>query len=269
EEIDIFSGPDDSIPPGIESDFDSEEDIIDNLLNDDPIPEYERLTFDMEPDVPVINNVDKLNEDECFDLGGGGINVEVDDSFIFDIQTFLPYITYHELNVSWNFALPLVSSPRTNEFGDRVKLCDSVTKNKVLRGRHPMLILLSINPKFSKDSRVRCFIPGNSKIDDMASDASEYYLPTQVKRRRALNAPLVWENPQGMTRGTIKEKQPKNDLEFELKVSAKELHEHRQSRKATFGNPCAHNIVNPTAPNQGSNDDEKIQGQIKGIEKAG
>ncbi|GJU61141.1 hypothetical protein Tco_1238907 [Tanacetum coccineum] len=30
--------PDDSIPPGIESDFDSEEDIIDNLLNDDPFP---------------------------------------------------------------------------------------------------------------------------------------------------------------------------------------------------------------------------------------
>ncbi|GKF73497.1 hypothetical protein Tco_0219829, partial [Tanacetum coccineum] len=53
EEIDIFFGPDDSIPPGIESDFDLEEDIIDNLLNDDPIPEYERLTFDMEPDVPV------------------------------------------------------------------------------------------------------------------------------------------------------------------------------------------------------------------------
>ncbi|GKG44746.1 hypothetical protein Tco_0486184 [Tanacetum coccineum] len=50
EEIDIFSGPNDSIPPGIESDFDSEEDIIDNLLNDDPISEYERLTFDMEPD---------------------------------------------------------------------------------------------------------------------------------------------------------------------------------------------------------------------------
>ncbi|GKA48589.1 hypothetical protein Tco_0741547 [Tanacetum coccineum] len=63
EEIDIFSGPDDSIPPGIESDFDSEEDIIDNLLNDDPIPEYERLTFDMEPDVPMINNVVSLMED--------------------------------------------------------------------------------------------------------------------------------------------------------------------------------------------------------------
>ncbi|GJS04176.1 reverse transcriptase domain-containing protein [Tanacetum coccineum] len=65
EEIDIFSGPDDLIPSGIESDFNSEEDIIDNLHNDDPIPEYERLTFDMEPDVPVINNV---NEDECWDV---------------------------------------------------------------------------------------------------------------------------------------------------------------------------------------------------------
>ncbi|GJY94139.1 hypothetical protein Tco_0510500, partial [Tanacetum coccineum] len=75
EEINIFSGPDDSIPPGIESDFDSEED---NLLNNDPIPEYERLTFDIEPDVPVINNVDELNEDECFDPGGSEINVEVD-----------------------------------------------------------------------------------------------------------------------------------------------------------------------------------------------
>ncbi|GJU05584.1 reverse transcriptase domain-containing protein [Tanacetum coccineum] len=47
EEIDIFSGPDDSIPPGIESDFDSEEDIIDNLLNNDST--HERLTFNIEP----------------------------------------------------------------------------------------------------------------------------------------------------------------------------------------------------------------------------
>ncbi|GJU24086.1 reverse transcriptase domain-containing protein [Tanacetum coccineum] len=98
EEIDIFSGPDDSIPPGIESDFDSEEDIIDNLLNDDPIYEYERLTFDMESDVPVINNVDELNEDECFDPGGGEINVEVDNSFKFVTWTFLPYLTYPEVS---------------------------------------------------------------------------------------------------------------------------------------------------------------------------
>ncbi|GJX20611.1 reverse transcriptase domain-containing protein [Tanacetum coccineum] len=108
EEIDIFSGPDDSIPPGIESDIDSEEDIIDNLLNDDPIPEYERLTFDMEPDVPVINNVDELNEDECFDPGGGEINVEVEDSFTFVIQTFLPYLTYPEVS-------PLLSSTENED----------------------------------------------------------------------------------------------------------------------------------------------------------
>ncbi|GKE14334.1 hypothetical protein Tco_1421911, partial [Tanacetum coccineum] len=95
EEIDIFFGPNDSIPPGIESDFDSEEDIIDNLLNDDPIPQYERLTFNMEPDAPVIDNVDELNEDECFDPGGGEINVEVDNSFT---RTFLPYLTYLEVS---------------------------------------------------------------------------------------------------------------------------------------------------------------------------
>ncbi|GKE03053.1 hypothetical protein Tco_1391036 [Tanacetum coccineum] len=108
EEIDIFSGPDDSIPPGIESDFDSEEDIIDNLLNDDPISEYERLTFNIEPDAPVINNVDGLNEDECFDPGGGEINVKVDDSFTFVIQTFLPFLTYPEVS-------PLLSSTKNKD----------------------------------------------------------------------------------------------------------------------------------------------------------
>ncbi|GJZ59350.1 hypothetical protein Tco_0615166 [Tanacetum coccineum] len=108
EEIDICSEPDDSIPPGIESDFDSEEDIIDNLLNNDPIPKYERLTFDMEPDVLVINNVDELNEDECFDPEGGEINVEVDDSFTFVARTFLPYLTYLEVS-------PLLSSTENED----------------------------------------------------------------------------------------------------------------------------------------------------------
>ncbi|GJT51268.1 hypothetical protein Tco_0977425 [Tanacetum coccineum] len=58
---------------GIESDFDSEGDIIflDDLLNDDPILDYERFTFDIELDTAVINNFDELNEDECFDPGGG------------------------------------------------------------------------------------------------------------------------------------------------------------------------------------------------------
>ncbi|GJS55259.1 hypothetical protein Tco_0628621 [Tanacetum coccineum] len=100
EEVDTFLVSEDSIPPCIESDLDSEGDIIflDNLLNEDPIPEYERFTFDIEPDAPVINNFDELNEDECFDPGGGEIdvsqNIEDDDSFTFVIRTFLPYLTY-------------------------------------------------------------------------------------------------------------------------------------------------------------------------------
>ncbi|GKA25485.1 reverse transcriptase domain-containing protein [Tanacetum coccineum] len=117
EEIDIFSRPDDSIPPGIESEFDSKEDIIDNLFNDDPIPEYERLTFDMEPDVPVINNVYELNEDECFDLG--------------------------EVRLMLKLTIPSHLS-----FG--LFFCISLT--------------LRINPKFSEDSRVRCYVPVHSSF---------------------------------------------------------------------------------------------------------
>ncbi|GKB22551.1 hypothetical protein Tco_0861952 [Tanacetum coccineum] len=106
EEIDIFSGPDDLIPPGIESDFDSEEDIIDNLLNNDST--HECLTFNIEPDAPVINNVDELIEDECFDLGGGEIDVEVDNSFTFVTWIFLPYLTYPEVS-------PLLSSTKNED----------------------------------------------------------------------------------------------------------------------------------------------------------
>ncbi|GKA81446.1 hypothetical protein Tco_0788138 [Tanacetum coccineum] len=97
---DVLNINETSIPSGIESDLDSEGDIIflDNLLNDDPISDYERFTFDIEPDAPVINNFDELNEDECFDPGGGEIdvsqNVEDDDSFTFVIQTFLSFLTY-------------------------------------------------------------------------------------------------------------------------------------------------------------------------------
>ncbi|GJW56170.1 hypothetical protein Tco_0102901 [Tanacetum coccineum] len=102
EEVDTFLVPEDSIPPSIESDFDSEGDIIflNDLLNDDLIPEYEHFTFDIKPDVTVINNFDELNEDECFDPGGGEIvfsqNVKDGDSFTFFIRTFLPFLTYPE-----------------------------------------------------------------------------------------------------------------------------------------------------------------------------
>ncbi|GJT61951.1 reverse transcriptase domain-containing protein [Tanacetum coccineum] len=106
EEVDIFSGLDDSIPPGIESDFDSEEDIINNLLNGNPT--HECLTFNIEPDAPMINNVDELNEDECFDLRGGEIDVEVENSFTFVTWTFLPFLTYPEVS-------PLLSSFRNED----------------------------------------------------------------------------------------------------------------------------------------------------------
>ncbi|GJR76853.1 hypothetical protein Tco_0089218 [Tanacetum coccineum] len=101
-DVDTFFVSEDSIPPGIKSDFDSKGDIIflNDLLNDDPITEYECFTFDIEPDTAMINHFDKLNEDECFDPWGGEINVsqniEDDDSFAFVIRTFLLYLTYPE-----------------------------------------------------------------------------------------------------------------------------------------------------------------------------
>ncbi|GJW40517.1 hypothetical protein Tco_0066362 [Tanacetum coccineum] len=110
EEVDTFLVLKDSIPLGIESDFDSKGDIIflDDLLNDDPIPEYERFTFDIELDTAVTNYFDELNEDECFDPGGCEIlfsqNVEDDDSFTFVIRIFLPFLTYPE-----DSSLPLSS----------------------------------------------------------------------------------------------------------------------------------------------------------------
>ncbi|GJT40221.1 hypothetical protein Tco_0940086 [Tanacetum coccineum] len=83
--------------------------VRNNLLNDDiSLPEYECFTFDVEPDTAMINNFDELNEDECFDPGGDEINVEVNDSFTFVTQTFLPYLTYPEVS-------PLLSSTKNED----------------------------------------------------------------------------------------------------------------------------------------------------------
>ncbi|GJV92284.1 hypothetical protein Tco_1540097 [Tanacetum coccineum] len=108
EEIDIFLASDDSTPPGVESDYDSEGDILllEELLNDDlvPLAEYNHFTFDVEPDTAVKNDFDELNEDECFDPGGGEIdvfaNIEDDDYFrlTFVIRIFLPCLTYPEVS---------------------------------------------------------------------------------------------------------------------------------------------------------------------------
>ncbi|GJZ89485.1 hypothetical protein Tco_0661267 [Tanacetum coccineum] len=84
---------------GIESDFDSEEDIIDNLLNDDPIPEYERLTFIMEPDEPVINNVESFNEEDVSTHWG------IDPKFLKDSHVrVLLLIPVHLRSSGWESA---------------------------------------------------------------------------------------------------------------------------------------------------------------------
>nr|GEW88445.1 hypothetical protein [Tanacetum cinerariifolium] len=136
EEIDLLLDTDDLMPPGIENDdYDSEGNIhfLKELLSNDsiPLPENESSNFDHHddpsfprpppepPDVEVffdfepnsgelisavMNNIDELNEDECFDPGGAEIvvfeNIEDDNyfPFIFVIRIFLPYLTYPEVS---------------------------------------------------------------------------------------------------------------------------------------------------------------------------
>ncbi|GJR30829.1 hypothetical protein Tco_1107061 [Tanacetum coccineum] len=75
-------------------------DLHDNPSFPRPPPESPdvEICLNFKPDAPVINNFDELNEDECFNPGGGEIdfskNVEDDDSFTFVICTFLPFLIY-------------------------------------------------------------------------------------------------------------------------------------------------------------------------------
>nr|GEU74246.1 hypothetical protein [Tanacetum cinerariifolium] len=72
------------------------------------LPEYDSFCFEIEPDSKevisaVINNINEINEDECFDPGGEinvFSNVEDDDYFlfIFFIRIFLPYLIYAEVS---------------------------------------------------------------------------------------------------------------------------------------------------------------------------
>nr|GEX63802.1 hypothetical protein [Tanacetum cinerariifolium] len=82
EEVDLFLASDNSIPPG-------------ELI------------------LAVVNNIDELNEDECFDPGGDidvFANIEDDDyfPFIFVIRIFLPYLIYPEVS-------PLLLSTRSED----------------------------------------------------------------------------------------------------------------------------------------------------------
>ncbi|GKD15562.1 hypothetical protein Tco_1199969, partial [Tanacetum coccineum] len=85
-------------------------DLYDDPSFPRPLPEPPdvEISLIIETDAPVINNIDELNEDECFDPGGGENNVEVDDSFTFVTWIFLPYLTY--LKVS-----PLLSSTKNED----------------------------------------------------------------------------------------------------------------------------------------------------------
>nr|GEV90879.1 hypothetical protein [Tanacetum cinerariifolium] len=145
EEDNLFLASDNSIPPGIEKfDYDSEEDIhfLEELLSNDsiPLPKNEssnfdhhddpsfprpppepsdfKFFFDFEPNsgklISVVkNNIDELNEDECFDPGSEidvFANVEDGDyfPFIYVIRIFLPCLIYPEV-------CPLLLSPRSED----------------------------------------------------------------------------------------------------------------------------------------------------------
>nr|GEX79604.1 reverse transcriptase domain-containing protein [Tanacetum cinerariifolium] len=138
EEIDIVTITDELLPPGFENDdSDGENDVVDDLhvdnfisnskneLSDNeesdfdnpsvsrPPPEPPDAKFDFEPDYGevtsgVMNNIDELNEDECFKPGGeiDFTNVEDDDyfPFMFVIRIFLPYLIYPEVSPLFLFA---------------------------------------------------------------------------------------------------------------------------------------------------------------------
>ncbi|GJV33623.1 hypothetical protein Tco_1394023 [Tanacetum coccineum] len=73
-----------------------------------PEPPDVEISLIVEIDAPVIKFFDKLNEDECFDLGEGEIDVEVDNSFTIVTRTFLSYLTYPEVS-------PLFSSTKNED----------------------------------------------------------------------------------------------------------------------------------------------------------
>ncbi|GJS44999.1 hypothetical protein Tco_0595120 [Tanacetum coccineum] len=125
EEIDISC---DMIPPGIDTDDDSEGDVppFEEPLDDGlfPLPEVDILPIKVEPVEVMFNDshtygenisqvereflsmVDEFlnlsNDDETFDPGGGENDVllnkgENNDLNVFTIRTFLPFVTYPEV----------------------------------------------------------------------------------------------------------------------------------------------------------------------------
>ncbi|GKB21760.1 hypothetical protein Tco_0855683 [Tanacetum coccineum] len=83
-------------------------DLYDDPSFPRPLPEPPdvEISLIIETDAPVMKFFD--NEDECFDPGGGEINVEVDDSFTFVTWIFFPFLTYPEVS-------PLLSSTKKED----------------------------------------------------------------------------------------------------------------------------------------------------------
>ncbi|GKE42660.1 reverse transcriptase domain-containing protein [Tanacetum coccineum] len=118
EEIDLFPGPDDLTPPGVENDdfedednstfFPENESSILDPSSPRPPPEPPDVCLNFEPNTAMKNDFGKLNED--FNQGEMvlSLNVEDVDSFTFVIWIFLPCLTYPEVS-------PLLSSTKNED----------------------------------------------------------------------------------------------------------------------------------------------------------
>ncbi|GKE64269.1 hypothetical protein Tco_1518430 [Tanacetum coccineum] len=73
-----------------------------------PEPPDVEISLDFEPDAPVSNNFNELNDDQRGSEIDFSQNVEDDDSFTFVIRTFLPFLTYPEV-------FPLSCSTRSED----------------------------------------------------------------------------------------------------------------------------------------------------------
>ncbi|GJZ83411.1 hypothetical protein Tco_0648584 [Tanacetum coccineum] len=112
EEVDTFLVSEDSIPPGIESDLDSEGDIIlDDLLNDDPITEYERFTFDIETDMTIPSHDDTEETRSGSTTTHANNSLPKYDSFLFEIEPDQGELTNVVIEEVDTFLIPEDSIP--------------------------------------------------------------------------------------------------------------------------------------------------------------
>ncbi|GJX66903.1 reverse transcriptase domain-containing protein [Tanacetum coccineum] len=184
EEIDLFLPTNDLMPPGSEDDdYDSERDVslLEESLNNDslslleeelpnldhqedpsiprppPEPPDVEICLHFEPDAPVIDNFNELNEDQR----GSEIifiqNVEDDESFIFAIRTFLPFLTYPE------------ASPLSCSTGSEDTIFDPGIITFPFSYLEPMAFSMKVscskmNPTISEASRCSVLYPGSLEL---------------------------------------------------------------------------------------------------------